>query len=67
MNKYDVFQAARGHILESPGFRDVPFFPANMDTLKHAEQIIWWLATTDFSASQMGVAIDELTRIHVHA
>jgi hypothetical protein len=63
MDKEHLFTTMRARILKTPAYQGIPSFPDAIHHIKSLEDLVWWLGTTNFSASRTGgdyVATSEL-------
>jgi hypothetical protein len=62
-----LFSYHKKMALGTPAFRGIPLFPDAVEHVRDLEELVWWLGTTDFSASTLGggaVALSQLSLLH---
>jgi hypothetical protein len=62
-----LFPSIKEQILQAPAYQGTPSFPDAVERLRTLEELVWWLGTTDFSASPLGgdyVALSALSHLH---
>ncbi len=67
MDTEQIFSSLQQQILQTPAYRGVHSFLDEVKHMQTLEQLIWWLGSTDFSASQFGgdyVALSHLSHLH---
>ncbi len=62
-----LFTSLKRQVLQTPAYQRVSSFPDEVERLRTLEELIWWLGTTNFSASPLGgdyVALSALSHLH---
>lgn len=62
-----LFSSLKRQILLTPAYQGAPSFPDEVECAEHLEDLIWWLGSTNFSASPLGgdyVALSHLSHLH---
>jgi hypothetical protein len=62
-----LFSSLKRQILQTPAYQGVPSFPNEVERMRTIGDLVWWLGSTDFSASPLGgdyVALSALSHLH---
>jgi len=62
-----LFASLKRQILQTPAYQGAASFPSEVERMRTLTELVWWLGTTNFSASTLGgdyVALSHLSHLH---